>query len=147
LSDAIYHEAIKDLAQRTHGSGQLLAPDCGARLDNPLCGDRIDIALRLADDGRIAELAHRTKGCLLCRASASILGLHAPGQTPGAIDGIRAELTAMLAAGGQVPEWPELGLFLPVRPHRSRHDCVLLPFRALQMALSRCSRPLPPIGG
>ncbi len=147
MNDAIYHEAIKDLAQKAHGSGHLLSPDRCARLDNPLCGDRIDIELRLADDGRIAELAHRTKGCLLCRASASILGLHAPGQSTGAIGGIRAELTAMLVAGGQVPVWQELELFLPVRPHRSRHDCVLLPFRALQMALSRDARPLPPMGG
>jgi nitrogen fixation NifU-like protein len=136
LIDAIYHQAIKDLAQKAHGSGRLADPDCSARLDNPLCGDRIDIELRLADDGRIAELAHRTKGCLLCRASASILALHGPGRGAAQIEAIGADLRAMLASGGPPPmPWTELGLFFPVRRHPSRHGCVLLPFRALQLAL------------
>jgi nitrogen fixation NifU-like protein len=141
LNDAIYDQAIKDLAHSAHGSGHLAAPDRRARLDNPLCGDRIDLDLKLSDDGRVAELAHQTKGCLLCRASASILGLHAPGCSPAEIEAIEADLTAMLASGGEPPAaWTELGLFLPVCPHPSRHGCVLLPLRALQMALSK---PLP----
>jgi nitrogen fixation protein NifU and related proteins len=135
LNDAIYDRAIKDLAHQAHGSGRLAAPDRRARLDNPLCGDRIDIEFRLSDDGLIVEVAHLTKGCLLCRASASILGLHAPGCSAAEIEAIQATLTAMLASGGQPPTtWTELALFLPVRPHPSRYSCVLLPIRALQMA-------------
>jgi nitrogen fixation protein NifU and related proteins len=136
LSDAIYHQAIKDLAQLAQGSGRLTDPDRRARLDNPLCGDRIDIELKLSDYGLIAELAHRTKGCLLCRASASILALHAPGQGLAEIATVHAALTAMLVSDGQpLLDWDELRLFFPVRPHPSRHGCVLLPFRALQIAL------------
>jgi nitrogen fixation NifU-like protein len=136
LNDAIYDLAIKDLAHQAHGSGQLAIPDRRARLDNPLCGDRIDIELRLSDDGLVAELAHQTRGCLLCRASASILGLHAPGCSAAEIESIGAGLKAMLASGGPPPmAWDALGLFLPVRAHPSRHGCVLLPFRALQMVL------------
>ncbi len=137
MNDAIYHQAIKDLAHRAHGSGRLSAPDRRARLDNPLCGDRIDIEARLSDDGLVVELAHQTKGCLLCRACASILALHAPGLSPTEIDAIRAALAEMLACDGPPPtDWTELKLFLPVRPHPSRHGCVLLPFRALQIALA-----------
>ena len=140
MNDDIYDRAIKDLAHLGHGSGQLAAPDRQARLDNPLCGDRIDIELRLSDDGFVAELAHQTKGCLLCRASASILGLYAPGYSAAEIEAIGAGLTAMLASGGSPPTaWDELGLFLPVRAHPSRHGCVLLPLRALQTALSKPS--------
>ena len=33
--------------------------------------------------------------------------------------------------------WPELAAFAPVHAHKSRHECVLLPFEALyQAALS-----------
>jgi nitrogen fixation protein NifU and related proteins len=136
LNDAIYHQAIKDLAQQAHGSGRLAAPERRARLDNPLCGDRIDIELKLGEGGLIVALAHRTRGCLLCRASASILGLHAPGLSLAEIAAIRAALVAMLDSEGPPPSaWAELGLFLPVRAHPSRHGCVLLPLRALQMAL------------
>lgn len=136
MNDALYDRAIKDLAHSAHGSGRLATPNRRARLDNPLCGDRIEIELKLTDDGLLAELAHRTKGCLLCRASASIVALHAPGCDAAEIEAIGAGLTAMLASGGQPPTvWTELGLFLPVRHHPSRHGCVLLPIRALQMAL------------
>jgi nitrogen fixation protein NifU and related proteins len=136
LNDAIYQQAIKDLARLDHGSGRLIAPDRSARLDNPLCGDRIDIEIGLAAGGAIAELAHRTKGCLLCRASASVLGLHAPGLRIAEIESIRAALDSLLQSNGDPTlPWPELALFAPVRAHRSRHGCVLLPWRALEIAL------------
>lgn len=135
MSEAIYQQAIKDLARQAHGSGRLIVPDRHARLDTPLCGDRIDLELRLTGGGLIAELAHETRGCLLCRASASLLGLHAPGHGLADIAAIHSALTAMLKTGGQAPAaWDELKVFLPVRPYRSRHDCVLLPFQALQVA-------------
>jgi NifU-like protein involved in Fe-S cluster formation len=136
VSEAIYQQAIKDLVRQTHGSGHLATPDRRARLDNPLCGDRVEIEVRLAADGRIAELAHQTRGCLLCRAAASILGRRAPGQSPAQIAAVHAALTAMLAAGDPPPAaWREWECFLPVRAHRSRHGCVLLPLRALEAAL------------
>ncbi len=37
------------------------------------------------------------------------------------------------AAAGR---WPELEAFAPVHRHKSRHDCVLLPFAALTQALA-----------
>jgi nitrogen fixation NifU-like protein len=33
--------------------------------------------------------------------------------------------------------WPELAAFAPVHAHKSRHDCVLLPFAALTQALDQ----------
>ena len=136
MNQALYDQAIKDLAHQAHGSGRLAAPNRRARLDNPLCGDRIDIELRLTDSGIVAELAHQTKGCLLCRAAASILGLRAPGHSIAEIDTNLAALMAMLASDGIVPpSWRELDLFRPVCAHGSRHGCVLLPFRAFQVAL------------
>jgi nitrogen fixation protein NifU and related proteins len=33
--------------------------------------------------------------------------------------------------------WPELAAFEPVHRHKSRHDCVLLPFDALTQALEQ----------
>ena len=46
------------------------APTKSARRDNPLCGDRVTIDVRLDDSGKIAEIAHQVRGCLLCQASA-----------------------------------------------------------------------------
>jgi hypothetical protein len=36
--------------------------------------------------------------------------------------------------------WPELAAFAPVHAHKSRHECVLLPFEALIRALDQVER-------
>ncbi len=135
-AEELYHDAIKALAAAETGHGRLEPPAAQARLDNPLCGDRVEIDLRL-EAGRVAALAHRVKGCLLCRAAASVIGRRAPGARPEALEAAAAGVAAMLEDGAPPPEgWDELGAFAPVRAHRSRHSCVLLPFRALVAALN-----------
>lgn len=132
---ALYQDAIKQLAQAAHGHGQLATPAGEARLDNPLCGDRVRMQVALAA-GRIAAVAHETKGCLLCRAAASLLGQRAVGQDEAAIAAAVTALESLLRQGAAAPAgWPELTLFQPAGAYASRHRCVLLPFRALQQAL------------
>jgi nitrogen fixation NifU-like protein len=135
--DALYHEALLELAREARGAGRLDAADGRATRDNPLCGDQVAIEVRLSV-GRITALAQRTRGCVLCEAAASLIGGAAPGSTPREVDEVRARIAAMLAGGGPPPEgaWAELAVFLPVRAVRSRHDCVLLPFDALRDALA-----------
>jgi nitrogen fixation protein NifU and related proteins len=136
-SDSLYQDAIKQYARDAHGHGQLDKPAGEAKLDNPLCGDRVRMQVAL-DAGRIAAIAHETRGCLLCRAASSLLGARAAGMDAAAVEAVGGELDAMLKGAGPVPEaWPELAMFVPARAHASRHRCVLLPFRALQAAMSK----------
>ena len=134
--EALYHQAIKDWAQADHGRGRLAAPDAEVTLDNPLCGDRVHVGVRL-EQGRIVELAQETRGCLLCRAAASLLGRRGPGLDGGQVAEVAGALAALLSSGTEPPaEWAELGMFAPAREHPSRHKCALLPFRALRKALA-----------
>ena len=137
MSDAVYHDRIKDLARAATGAGRLAAPARVATVDNPLCGDKVRVELRL-DGDLVAELGHEVRGCMLCQAAAAVLATHAPGHDAAALAAVRAELAAMLRDEGPAPagEWADLGAFLPVRRHKSRHDCVLLPFTAAERALS-----------
>ena len=131
----LYQEAIKALASAGTGHGRLDAPDARALLDNPLCGDRVEIEVKLSA-GRIAALAHRVKGCLLCRAAAAAIGQRATGASAEEIERLVAQLTEMIERLGPPPEgWPELAAFAPVHGHRSRYGCVLLPFESLLVAL------------
>jgi nitrogen fixation NifU-like protein len=135
VSDELYQQAIKELARAAHGAGRLDAADATALRDNPLCGDRVrvDVALR---EGRVRALAHETRGCLLCRASASILGLRAAGAMPGEIGAIAQALRGFLASQRETPpQWEELAVFAPARGYPSRHGCVLLPFEAFVAAM------------
>ena len=69
----LYNDAILAEAKARHGHGRLAEPDVTATCDNPLCGDRVTVDLRLAGD-RIAELAQTTRGCILTQAAASVIG-------------------------------------------------------------------------
>lgn len=138
--NSLYQDAIKQFAQAAHGHGQLAAAAGEAKLDNPLCGDRVRVQVAVASD-HITAIAHETRGCLLCRAAASVMGLRAVGQDETGIEAITAGLEGMLKNEAPVPAaWPELSMFEPVRAYPSRHRCVLLPFRALLAALRSSSR-------
>jgi nitrogen fixation NifU-like protein len=137
MSEALYHRAILDLARAAHGAGRLAQPDGAVTIDNPLCGDRVTLGLRMRD-GVVADLAHRVRGCTLCEAAAAAIGKRAPGAAPAELRAAAAATAKLLAGNaGDSPEWAELAVFRPVREHRSRHRCVLLPFEALVEALER----------
>jgi nitrogen fixation NifU-like protein len=112
-----------------HGAGRLESAKRRATIDNPLCGDRATVEIILAN-GRVVSLRHSVKGCLRCTAAASVLGLRAPNQPREALVANAAALDAMLDAGKPRPAdaRPELAAFQPVACHKSRFDCVKLPF-------------------
>jgi nitrogen fixation NifU-like protein len=127
----IYQQAIKSLAAEAVGQGSLAEPTGRIFLDNPLCGDCIEMQVAVVD-GRIDGLAHQVKGCLLCRAAASVIGKRAIGSQLADIERVSAETAAMLRDGSPAPSgWDELKAFEPVHGHPSRYRCVQLPFEAL----------------
>lgn len=134
MNDALYQQALLDLARAAHGAGSLPSPDGEALRDSPLCGDRVRMQVAL-EAGRIKIVAHEVKGCLLCRAAASLVGLHGAGLDAAQAEVLRGQVAATLAGGDPPHGLPELALFAPVRPHRNRHGCVLLPFEALMAAI------------
>ena len=103
MTDQLYQDRIVALAKAKTGAGKLASPTKSARRDNPLCGDRVTIDVKLDGDGRIAEIRH----------------------------------DAERAVGREAGEAHEpFAAFAPVRDHKSRQECVLLPFEALKDALS-----------
>lgn len=135
MSDQLYQEQIVALAKAKTGAGKLANPTKSARRDNPLCGDRVTIDVRLDGQGKIAEIAHQVRGCLLCQASASALSSIAVGQDAAGIADIRHD--AERAVGRETGEAREpFAAFAPVAAHKSRQECVLLPLEALKDALS-----------
>ena len=134
MSTALYHDALVARARTAFGKGRLPDATATARLDNPLCGDRVTIDLRITD-GRIAAVGHEVKGCLLCEAAAASIAELAPGKTAAEARDLAAGITAMMKDGSAAP-LPALEIFTPVIQAKSRRDCVLLPFGALTKALA-----------
>ena len=72
MSDQLYQDRIVALAKAKTGAGKLLAPTRSARRDNPLCGDRLTVYLKL-DGDVIREAAFEGSGCAISKASASLM--------------------------------------------------------------------------
>jgi len=140
MDTQLYHQAILDAAAAATGRGEIENADIRVEIDNPLCGDRVRIDLMI-DGGRVLQLAHRVRGCILCEAAASVIGAEAPGKRAGDLKAVAIALRARLRSAGNMPplRWPSLEMFAPVRAYRSRHDCVLLPFDALVRALDKAN--------
>jgi nitrogen fixation NifU-like protein len=134
MSDQLYQNRIVALAKARNGAGKLASPTKSARRDNPLCGDRVTIDVRL-QDGRIAEIAHQVRGCLLCQASASALASVAVGKDAAGIETVRHDAERAIGREAGTAGEP-FAAFAPVAAHKSRHECVLLPFEALKEALT-----------
>lgn len=135
MSDALYQAEILRLAKEGRGNQRLDDADGSARADNPLCGDRVTVDLKMSD-GKIAEVGHRVQGCALCEASAALIRLNAPGRSLSELETVRQQFLDYLAGTREDDlDWPELESFAPVRDFKSRHDCVRLPFDATLNAL------------
>ena len=135
MSDELYQARIVALAKSKTGAGKLAAPTKSARRDNPLCGDRVVIDVKLDEGGKIAEIAHQVRGCLLCQASASALASVAVGRDAAGIAELRHDAERAIGREAGKAHAP-FDAFEPVASHKSRHECVLLPFEALKDALS-----------
>lgn len=136
----LYQDQIVALAKAGTRAGRLDPADATLTRDNPLCGDRVTLDIRL-DGKRIADVAHRVRGCLLCEAAASAIGAHAVGKTAADVDAVEKSLRALLETQRRdAALWPGLEAFAPVHDHASRHTCVLLPFETLRELLMQTGR-------
>jgi nitrogen fixation NifU-like protein len=138
MSDQLYHQAILELAKQGREAGRLEAPQASVTVDNPLCGDRVTLDLDLAE-GRVRAVGHKVRGCLLCQAAAAVIGRRAPGAMPAVLRTVARDLSDAIDRAPEAAgkSWPELAAFAPVHAHKSRHECVLLPFEALIRALDQ----------
>lgn len=137
--DTLYQAALVARAKQGRARGRLAQPQHSITLDNPLCGDRVTLDVSLTD-GRVSAVGHQVRGCLLCEASAEVIASHAPGKTRGELAEATSAVTAILKKGKAAPaggDWSELAIFAPVHRVKSRQDCVLLPFEALNKALAQ----------
>lgn len=66
-----YSAAVLDHFQHPRNLGDLDDPDAVAEVENPACGDRTRLAIRLSD-GRIADARFRTEGCPAAIAASSM---------------------------------------------------------------------------
>ncbi|MCI0558164.1 MAG: SUF system NifU family Fe-S cluster assembly protein [Nitrososphaera sp.] len=72
MSDDIYREIILDHYRNPRNKGKLPEADVSIHDSNPLCGDEIDMHLKV-DGDRIKDIKFEGRGCAISQASASML--------------------------------------------------------------------------
>jgi len=81
LSSDFYRELILDYYRNPRNFGKLDPHDIDARDTNPLCGDEIEMQIRVSSDkDKIEEIKFIGKGCAISQASASMLTEMAKGK-------------------------------------------------------------------
>ncbi len=76
----IYHEMIIDYFRNPVNYGKMEDPDATYHDANPLCGDSIDIDLKI-DEDKINDIKFHGKGCAICMACSSVLTEIAKGKS------------------------------------------------------------------
>lgn len=72
MSEDIYREIILDHYRNPRNKGRISDADVSFHDSNPLCGDEIDIHLRV-EDNIVKDIKFEGRGCAISQASASML--------------------------------------------------------------------------
>ncbi len=116
----IYHEMIIDYSRNPINFGKIEDHDVTFHDSNPLCGDSIDIDMKI-DDNKVSDIKFHGNGCAICMACSSVLTEIAKGKN---IDEVR-NISKQDVLG-------ELGL---ENLQAVRIKCALLSLKVLKYAL------------
>lgn len=68
----MYSPQVLDHFEHPRNAGAIAGADASARIENPACGDILELTMKV-EEGRIAEIGFRAKGCVAAMACGSAL--------------------------------------------------------------------------
>ena len=135
---SLYQELILDHGKSPRNFGKLPEANRQAKGDNPLCGDKITLYLKVEDDV-VKDVRFEGTGCAISTASASMLTQLVKGKTTEAAadlsERFRALVTGKEATGANGPKLGKLEVFAGVRGFPVRVKCATLVWHTLISAL------------
>lgn len=70
--DTLYRQVIMDRYKNPRNKGVLEDDSLTVNMNNPTCGDRIQLTLKL-EDGKVADAKFEGEGCSISMSSASMM--------------------------------------------------------------------------
>jgi nitrogen fixation NifU-like protein len=139
----LYQQVILDHNRKPRNFRRLEGANRTAEGFNPLCGDRITLALSV-EAGVVKEAAFQGSGCAISRASASMLTGSVIGRREEEAEALFRRVHAMLTgeADGDPGDLGKLAVFAGVREFPSRVKCVTLAWHTLHAALTETAEPV-----
>jgi len=135
--DELYQEIILDHYKHPRNRGEVDNADVVISSDNPFCGDRLRLTLKI-DDGVITCARFEGQGCAISQASASLMSERIEGiAVPQALD-LTEQVLRMIRGEGvaDVLENDELSALKGVSAFPTRIKCASLAWNALKKALN-----------
>ena len=135
---SIYQEVILDHNRKPRNYGTLDNANHHAVGHNPLCGDRIDLALHVEGE-HINRIAFQGESCAICKASASMMTATVKGKSRSEAETLITEFREMVVGNLDLAGPHHLGrlaVFAGVRDLPTRVKCAILPWHTLQAALN-----------
>jgi len=141
--DALYREVILDHHRDPRNYGPLEVADARVEGYNPLCGDRVEIAVKI-NDGKLGACMFKGEGCSICMASASMMTEEVLNRPIAEVDEVIQGFRAFMK-GEECPLAVEgdLESLVGVRNFPVRIKCALLPWTTLNDAMKQAKGNLP----
>jgi nitrogen fixation NifU-like protein len=138
VDDDLYREIILDHYRNPRHKQTVSPADRVVEANNPLCGDEIDLSLRL-HNGAIAAIGFTGRGCSISQASASMLCEAVSGITTAEAARLAERFRAMVQGAGVSDDLDlgDLEALQGVRAYPVRVKCATLAWNALLEALER----------
>lgn len=136
---ALYQEVILDHNKNPRNFRKMDDPDGFAHGNNPLCGDQIDVYLKI-EDGVVEDVSFDGAGCAICTSSASMMTLALKGKTEAEAAALFRSFHHALTEDKSYPEDVELGklaVLEGVKDYPVRVKCATLAWHTFDAALKK----------
>lgn len=132
----LYQEIILDHSRKPKNAGVLEDPTGEAQGNNPLCGDRVTVYVKL-DGDRIEDVRFDARGCAISVASASMMTELLKEKTLEDAEAVFERFNTQLTAKEALvlADDDELSALMGVRDFPTRVKCATLPWHTLKAAL------------
>jgi nitrogen fixation protein NifU and related proteins len=135
----LYQDTILDHSRHPRNFGRLEPCDHRADGNNPLCGDRVTVFMRI-EGGRIADLSFEARGCAISLASASMMTELVKGRTVAEAQAIFERFREIVTRKGPVDadeldRLDGLAALVGVRQFPMRVKCATLPWHTMVAAV------------
>ena len=136
---ALYQEVILDHNRKPRNWGTLADATHQAEGVNPLCGDRLQLAVKVNGDA-VEAIAFEGESCAICKASASMMTAAVKGKPRADAERLVQEFrdmaTGKLDTANEAHHLGRLTVFSGVRDLPTRVKCAILPWHTLHAALN-----------
>ena len=132
----LYQEIILDHSRKPKNAGVLEDPTSEAQGNNPLCGDRITVYVKL-EANRIDDVRFDARGCAMSVASASMMTEILKGKTLEDAEATFERFNTQLMSKEvlELAQDDQLSALMGVRDFPTRVKCATLPWHTLRAAL------------